>query len=113
MTSYSLGRMRSLWRRTSRLDRVALTFVFLYALAGLARAFQRELPLSRFIGFLFFLSLGYFLFRALAWARTGLLWSLRNRLIVAYLFIAVVPVLLLLVMVRSPLTSSTGNWAPI
>ncbi len=99
MTAYTFGRVRSLWRRTTRLDRAALAFVFLYALFGLAHAFQRELPLSRFIGFLFFLSLGYFLFRALAWARTGLLWSLRNRLIVAYLFIAVVPVLLLLVMV--------------
>src|SRR6266853_2116283 len=32
------------------------------------------------------------------WAREQLLWSLRNRLVTAYIFIAVVPVLLLLTM---------------
>ena len=38
-------------------------------------------------------------FRLFSWVRNKLLWRLRNRLIVAYLFIAVVPVVLLLVMV--------------
>ncbi|HEX4380032.1 MAG TPA: SpoIIE family protein phosphatase, partial [Candidatus Acidoferrum sp.] len=33
--------------------------------------------------------------RMIAWGRNRLLWSLRNRLIVAYLFIAVVPILLI------------------
>jgi sigma-B regulation protein RsbU (phosphoserine phosphatase) len=37
----------------------------------------------------------YLLFRLIGWWRNRLLWSLRNRLIVAYLFIAVVPILLL------------------
>ena len=38
-------------------------------------------------------------FRFAGWWRTRLLWSLRNRLIVAYLFIAVVPILLILTLV--------------
>jgi sigma-B regulation protein RsbU (phosphoserine phosphatase) len=52
-------------------------------------------------GFLFFLVVCaaiYWLVRAWLWAREHLLWSLRNRLITAYVFIAVVPVLLLLAM---------------
>ena len=36
------------------------------------------------------------MFRVIAWGRSRLLWSLRNRLIVAYLFIALVPVLLII-----------------
>jgi sigma-B regulation protein RsbU (phosphoserine phosphatase) len=57
-----------------------------------------EPPLSGFIAFLFFLSLGYLVFRIGGWSRGRLLWSLRNRLIIAYLFIAVVPVVMLLVL---------------
>jgi len=49
-----------------------------------------------FLKFVGLLSAGYLTFRAISWWRNRLLWSLRNRLIVAYLFIAVVPVLLLL-----------------
>src|SRR5260370_25681880 len=39
------------------------------------------------------------LFRLMGWWRTRLLWSLRNRLIVAYLFIAFVPILLTVTLV--------------
>jgi len=92
------GGVRGLWRRSSRLDRLGLLVALLYALFWVARLLKREVPGAGFIAFLFVLSLVYFLFRLLAWARGRLLWSLRNRLIVAYLFIAVVPVLLLLVM---------------
>src|SRR5882757_799083 len=35
----------------------------------------------------------YLMFRLIGWWRNRLLWSLRNRLIVAYLFIAAVPIL--------------------
>jgi sigma-B regulation protein RsbU (phosphoserine phosphatase) len=52
--------------------------------------------LASFLRFLSVLAAIYVLFRLVGWWRTRLLWSLRNRLIVAYLFIAVVPVLLLL-----------------
>jgi sigma-B regulation protein RsbU (phosphoserine phosphatase) len=91
-------RVRSLWRRLTRLDRVCLLVTLLYGLVWLARTSGRQIPGANFIGFLFFVSLGYFLFRLVSWIRSRLLWSLRNRLVVAYVFIAVVPVLLLLVM---------------
>lgn len=48
-----------------------------------------------FLKFLGLLSAGYLAFRLIAWGRSRLLWSLRNRLIVAGLFLALVPVLLL------------------
>src|SRR5262249_5379821 len=38
----------------------------------------------------------YLLFRVISWGRNKLLWSLRNRLVIAYIFIAVVPILLIL-----------------
>ena len=98
MGADTLRGRRFFWRRLSRLDGVALSLVLLYGVVWVGRRFRWEPPLAQFIGFLFFLSLGYFLYRLLAWGRARLLWSLRNRLIVAYLLIAVVPVLLLVVM---------------
>src|SRR5262249_40409018 len=47
--------------------------------------------LVKFFGLL---ALLYLLVRFIGWWRNRLLWSLRNRLIVSYLFIALVPVLL-------------------
>ncbi len=54
--------------------------------------------MSGLVTFFFFLALGYFAIRIGSSARTRVLWSLRNRLIIAYLFIAVVPVVMLLVL---------------
>ncbi len=99
MTPFSLSRLRSLWRRTTRLDRVALLVLLLYALVWLLRAWGSQPPGAGLIGFLFFLAVAYFFVRLLSFLRHRLLWSLRNRLITAYIFIAVVPVLLLLGMV--------------
>jgi phosphoserine phosphatase RsbU/P len=90
--------VRSFWRGLTWLDRVALAAAVLYTLTLLLRSFSKEVPAAGLIGFLFFLALVYLLFRLLAWVRIRLLWSLRNRLIVAYVFIAVVPVLLLAAM---------------
>jgi sigma-B regulation protein RsbU (phosphoserine phosphatase) len=90
--------LRFVWRRLSRLDRVALAVVLLYLLYRILGRFQVSLPANSFIGLLAFLALAYLAVRLLAWARERLLWRLRNRLIVAYIFIAVVPVLLLLAM---------------
>ena len=98
MVSDSSGRVRSLWGRLSSLDRVALAIALLYLLVWLLRRARREVPLSGLIGFLSFLAVAYLLVRFLGFFRGRLLWSLRNRLITAYVFIAVVPVLLLLAM---------------
>ena len=91
-------RVRAFWRRVTPLDLIALAVIVLYFLTRFFRDLGISLPFSPLIGFLFLLSLIYFVFRLTPWVRNKLLWSLRNRLIVAYLFIAVVPVVLLLSM---------------
>ncbi|MGC1619509.1 MAG: SpoIIE family protein phosphatase, partial [Candidatus Acidiferrum sp.] len=55
--------------------------------------------LASFLKFFGLLATVYVLVRLAGWWRARLLWSLRNRLIVAYLFIAVVPILLILTLV--------------
>ncbi len=92
------GSFRGSLRRLTPVDRIALGIALLYAAVWAARIVGREPPLARFVAFLFFLSLGYLIFRIGGWTRTRLLWSLRNRLIIAYIFIAVVPVAMLLVL---------------
>ncbi len=86
-------------RRLSPLDFVALAIVVLYVVLRVARAFGRVLPFTSFLGFLAFVAVLYFAVRLMPWVRTKLLWRLRSRLVVAYVFIAVVPVVLLLAMV--------------
>ncbi len=87
--------LRKFWRRLSRLDLTALAL----SLAGaLAYLMEMSSPVLNFLKFFAALAGIYLLFRLLAWGRSRLLWSLRNRLIVAGLFIAVIPVLLLLLL---------------
>ncbi|HEV7967980.1 MAG TPA: SpoIIE family protein phosphatase [Candidatus Acidoferrales bacterium] len=82
----------------SLVDWTALGIVLLYgALLGL-REYYAQIPQSGFLFFLAICAAIYWLVRGWVWARDHLLWSLRNRLVAAYVFIAVVPVLLLLAM---------------
>jgi phosphoserine phosphatase RsbU/P len=85
--------LSNLWRRLSRPDIAAIVLVALGVLAALFAPPRGPYSFAKFVGLL---SALYLAFRAISWWRNRLLWSLRNRLIVAYLFIAVVPVLLLL-----------------
>jgi sigma-B regulation protein RsbU (phosphoserine phosphatase) len=86
------SKLRTIWSRISRLDLVAS----LLALAGgLAYLSDVEGALFNYLKFIALLAALYLLYRLLAWGRNRLLWSLRNRLIVAGLFIALVPVVLL------------------
>jgi phosphoserine phosphatase RsbU/P len=85
--------LKNFWRRLSGFDIVALV-IFLLGTAALLGGFRGG-PFS-FLKFLALLSVFYLLFRFISWWRSRLLWSLRNRLIVAYLFIALVPILLIL-----------------
>ncbi len=62
------------------------------------REYDLRIPESGFLFFLAICAAIYWLVRGWVWARDRLLWSLRNRLVAAYVFIAVVPVLLLLAM---------------
>src|SRR5438876_6500347 len=85
--------LSQLWRRLSWPDLAAIVFVVLGLAAAISGHFGGFYSFAKFVGLL---SASYLSFRAISWWRNRLLWSLRNRLIVAYLFIAVVPVLLLL-----------------
>jgi len=81
-----------MWRRLSWPDIAAMVLVSLgisAVLVGLSGG------IYSFLKFLGLLSAGYLAFRLIAWGRNRLLWSLRNRLIVAGLFLALAPVLLL------------------
>ncbi len=85
-------------RRTSPLDRIALVLIVLYALLRLAGLLGAPVPHALLFGFLCFAAIVYFAIRLIPWFRSRFLWSLRNRLIVAYLFMAIVPIVLLVVM---------------
>ena len=90
--------LSQIWRRLSWPDLAAIIFVIFGLTVLLA---ERSGGAYSFAKFAALLSAGYLVFRAISWWRNRLLWSLRNRLIVAYFFIAVVPVLLLLTLGRA------------
>ena len=98
MAGRAIARMRAFTRRLTPVDAGALGIIALFVLARIARALGLAVPLLGLLDYLFILALIYFAFRLTPWVRSQLLWSLRNRLIVAYVFIAVVPVVLLLTM---------------
>ncbi|HEY0702865.1 MAG TPA: SpoIIE family protein phosphatase [Candidatus Acidoferrales bacterium] len=99
MNRFSPRHLSAFFRRTSPLDRIALAIIFIYTVMRLAGLFGLAIPLTGFAGFLSFLALAFLLVRMIPWFRTKFMWTLRNRLLVAYVFIAVVPVILLLTMV--------------
>lgn len=87
-----LAPLKQLWSRLSWLDLLSLAV----AVAGMVLAVLRAGgKVFNFLQYLSVLAGLYLLVRFVSWWRTKLLWSLRDRLIVAYLFIAVVPVLLI------------------
>ena len=92
------NRLHALWLRMSSADVTALAILAIYSALRISGFFLPRTPRSSFFLFLAVLALGYFVVRGFLWAREHLLWSLRNRLVTAYIFIAVVPVLLLLTM---------------
>lgn len=94
----SIQRFIVFLRRTSLADRLALVVVFLELSRQIAAIFRVSTPFSGLLPFLTFIAIAYFAIRLIPYARHHLMWRLRNRLMVAYLFIAVVPVVLLLTM---------------
>jgi phosphoserine phosphatase RsbU/P len=92
------------WRRLGRLERAFLILVILYAILFFTNIAPGFRTLTGLTAFLFGLIV---LFRL---ARRGMkqaIWRLRNRLIAAYLFIAVVPIVLILTLV------GLAGWAVI
>src|SRR5258708_3989697 len=82
--------LKEVWSRLTWPDLVSAAV----ATAGLlASIFDLRGGLFSFLKYLAVVASVYLLVRLIGWWRDRLLWSLRNRLIVAYLFIAVVPFL--------------------
>lgn len=86
----------SFWRGVATLDWVALA-ACVVGFAATLSPFQ-ALPGAGVLRLLGLVALFYLAYRFWIKWRNELLWSLRNRLIVAYLFIAVVPIILLLIL---------------
>jgi len=87
--------------------------VFLYLLQLTARAlrFAWGESLQGWVSFLSIVSIFLFSWLALRWLRTRLLWRLRNRLIVTYVFIGVIPALLLVAMAFVTIYLFAGQFA--
>ena len=98
MNQFSSRRLWIFLRRTKPLDRICFAILILYAISRIFALAGMRLPFSGILFLLTFISGIYFVVRLMPWFRNQLLWRLRNRLIVAYVFIAVVPVVLLLTM---------------
>jgi sigma-B regulation protein RsbU (phosphoserine phosphatase) len=96
MTTSLLDRLRSLWRGFSASRRVAAVITVVYLVAAVTAAVGLHVPAMGLLRFLFTWALFIWFLELFGWVRRRVLWSLRNRLLVAYLFIAVVPILLLL-----------------
>jgi sigma-B regulation protein RsbU (phosphoserine phosphatase) len=85
----------SFWKSLSALDWTGLALCVLGLLANWAEGSLQKLPGLGLLRFLGLLAVFYLLYRFWTRWRKEILWSLRNRLIVAYLFIAGMPILLL------------------
>src|ERR1700746_2032001 len=105
------------WCPTGRLARLAW-----YSLALAAILFLLQTILATFksswgeslggwVGFLSFISILLFTVLAFRWLKAKILWRLRNRLIVTYIFIGVVPTLLLIAMSFAILYLFAGQFA--
>src|SRR5215831_9077484 len=82
---------KEFWRRLSLPDLIASA---LMAVGTALFLLGRSGGIFSFLKYIALLCAGYLAIRFIGWWRARLLWSLRNRLIVAYLFIALVPVVL-------------------
>jgi phosphoserine phosphatase RsbU/P len=89
-------------RPTSKLGKTTLWFGGLAAVLQLWKLIAHSpsgTMLSGWTAFVTYLFVVCLVLRGLRWARRELMWRLRNRLIVTYVFIGVIPIVLLLAMV--------------
>ncbi|HZE28334.1 MAG TPA: SpoIIE family protein phosphatase [Terriglobales bacterium] len=89
---------------------LALFLWLLQSLLSALKLFSGE-SLGWWVGFLSFISILFFAVLAFRWLKAKLLWRLRNRLIVAYVFIGVVPAILLIAMASATLYLLAGQFA--
>jgi sigma-B regulation protein RsbU (phosphoserine phosphatase) len=87
--------------------------VFLFALQKLFGAFKFSWAqsLGGWVSFLSFLVIVLLTILALRWLKVRMLWRLRNRLIVTYVFIGVIPVVLLVALALGSLYLFAGQFA--
>src|SRR6202163_3477906 len=100
--------------------RMARLACYLAAMAAVLFALQKLLavlapscgdPLGGWIAFLAFLAVVLFCILAFRWLKRRVLWRLRNRLIVTYVFIGVIPAVLLVAMALITLYGLAGQFA--
>ena len=100
--------------------RMARLACYLAAMAAVLFALQKLLGLfakswgehlGGWVGFLAFLAAVLFSILAFRWLKRRILWRLRNRLIVTYVFIGVIPVVLLVAMAGFSLFLFAGQFA--
>src|SRR5690242_20119202 len=87
---------KAIWSRLPWLDAGCTPFVGVGLLVAVSRI---NGGIFSFLEYLAVLAGLYLILRFVGWWRSRLLWSLRNRLIVAYLFIAVVPIVSIVILV--------------
>ena len=97
-------------RLTCYLAGMAVALFALQKLLGLFAASWGE-HLGGWVGFLTFLAAVFFSILAFRWLKRRVLWRLRNRLIVTYVFIGVIPVVLLVLMAGFSLFLFAGQFA--
>ena len=102
------ARLKLLWQKLARIEKAFLIVLLLdliLVLAAPASVFQLLASIAAWV-------LGIICAARLTRRyTTTLIWRLRNRLIVAYVFIAVVPILLIVVLVASAIYVITGQAA--
>ncbi|HEX4075277.1 MAG TPA: SpoIIE family protein phosphatase [Candidatus Acidoferrales bacterium] len=100
MSRFSPRRIAVFFRHMSLVDRVAAVILVLCGLwLGIDRVSGPSLPFTSLLTFFGVAAAAYFLVRLILFIRARGMWALRNRLIVAYFFMAVAPVVLLFSMV--------------
>src|SRR5215472_16408842 len=107
----TVNQQEPFWKSLSKLDWAAVALCVL----ALVTAFP-ALENIKGVGFfrlLGLLALFYVVYRYWSRWRNELMWSLRNRLIVTYVFLAVVPVVLLLLLASLLGRFCTRSWGPI
>ncbi len=95
------ARVRLILRPQTKLGKTTLWFGVLALAAEILQSITHPAPgtmLSGWAQFLSFLFVVFLLLMGFRWVRRKLMWRLRNRLIVTYIFIGVIPILLLVSM---------------
>jgi sigma-B regulation protein RsbU (phosphoserine phosphatase) len=99
VSTFTFRRIAIFFRRATAVDKVAGTLVILGAIERILHFLGVNVSFSGLLLFVAFLAVVYLLVRLIPIVRARMMWRLRNRLIIAYVFIAVVPLVLILGMV--------------